>query len=61
MSNVKMSAETKADIQHVREELMLTVREVATALSKRRGGVPVLLEVAGDLEQEAKRFRKIAS
>lgn len=60
MSDRKITAEAKADIQHIREELMLTVREVAQALAKRGGG-SVLTDVAADLTKEAAMLRRLAS
>lgn len=52
--------ETKADIEHIRRELMLTVREVAQALAKRGRSPEVLRDVAGDLLREAAELRRLA-
>ncbi|MDY0873105.1 hypothetical protein [Dongia rigui] len=54
------TAEVKADIEHVRAELVQTIHEVAKALAKRGGG-EVLSAVAADLTKEAAALRRLAS
>jgi hypothetical protein len=51
---------TSEDIVHVREELMLTVHEVAVSLSKRTRDPKVLLDISSDLMSEARKLRSMA-
>lgn len=55
-----MTKTETSDIQHVREELTLTAHEVALSLAKRAGKLAVLADVAGDLEAEAQRLRRLS-
>jgi hypothetical protein len=61
MTNKLTAAETKADIEHVRAELVLTVHEIAKALAKRGGSLDVLGKVADDLTIEAARLRRLSA
>ncbi|WP_374379326.1 hypothetical protein [Dongia sp.] len=48
------------DIVHVRQELVLTVHEVAVSLSKRANDPAVLLDISSDLAAEARKLRAMA-
>jgi hypothetical protein len=60
MADKLTSAEAKADIEHVRAELVLTIHEVAKALANRGGSLDVLGKVADDLTMEAGRLRRLS-
>lgn len=49
------------DIVHVRQELVLTVHEVAVSLSRRvQDPAAVLIDISSDLAAEARRLRAMA-
>jgi hypothetical protein len=60
MTDKLTTTEAKADIEHVRAELVLTIHEVAKALAQRGGSLEVLGLVADDLTSEAGRLRRLS-
>ena len=61
MTNLEQDQTTTTDIRHIRKELVATIHEVAKALAKRGRSPTVLIDVAKDLDREARALRHLAS
>jgi hypothetical protein len=58
---IQNETRTSQEVVHVRDELVLTVHEVALSLSRRANDPKVLIDISNDLIAEARKLRTLGA